>query len=127
MPPSQRPTDAELSILRVLWELGPSTVRTVFERLSSERAIGYTTILKLLQIMHEKRLVVRDTSARSHIYAAAASEEDTQRHLVGDLLERAFGGSASKLVLQALESGRVSQQEQEEVRRILEKYAGEDE
>src|SRR5688572_15715837 len=97
--PSRKPTDAELGILRVLWERGPSTVRQVAEALGRET--GYTTVLKLLQIMTEKGHVTRDEAARTHVYAAAYSEDQTQRQLVSDLLERAFGGSAAKLVLQA--------------------------
>src|SRR5262245_29866753 len=96
----RRPTDAELAILRVLWARGPSTVRQVTEALG--RGTGYTTTLKLLQIMTDKRLVARDESSRTHVYRAAFSEDETQRQLVGDLVDRVFGGSAAKLVLQAL-------------------------
>src|SRR5687767_13468898 len=99
---TRKPTDAELAILRVLWARGASTVRQVAETL--DRAVGYTTVLKLLQIMTEKGLVVRDESARTHVYEAAFSEDQTQRQLVNDLVERAFDGSAAKLVLQALAS-----------------------
>jgi predicted transcriptional regulator len=97
-----RPTDAELAILRVLWERGPSTVREVHDALSSSQDTGYTTVLKLLQIMTDKGLVVRDESQRAHVYAASESEQRTQRQLIGDLIDRAFGGSPSKLVMQAL-------------------------
>lgn len=114
-----RPTDAELGILRVLWERGPSTVRQVHESLTSERQTGYTTTLKLLQIMTEKGLVTRDASDRSHIYQAARSEELTQRQLVTDLLDRAFGGSAAKLVLQALASTKASPADLAEIRQLL--------
>src|SRR3954469_25516964 len=96
----KKPTDAELAILRVLWSRGPSTVREVAREMRRESA--YTTILKLLQIMIEKGLVVRDESPRTHVYEAAWTETQTQRHLVTDLLDRAFEGSASKLVMQAL-------------------------
>lgn len=127
MPSSNRPTDAELSILRVLWDEGPSTVRQVQERLETVRSIGYTTVLKLLQIMHEKGIVDRDESSRSHVYAAVRGEEETQRRLLGDLMERAFEGSASKLVLRALEAGEVSDSEMAQVRRILRRHGeGED-
>src|SRR5262249_19993125 len=102
----RKPTDAELAILRVLWSRGPSTVRQVADGL--DRNAGYTTILKLLQIMTEKGLVVRDESARTHVYDAAFSEDQTQRQLVADLLDRAFGGSAAKLVMQALASKKTS-------------------
>src|SRR5207248_5567823 len=96
----RRPTDAELAILRVLWTRGPSTVRQVAEAMGREA--GYTTVLKLLQIMTEKKLVRRDESTRTHVYEAAYSEDQTQRHLVADLLNRVFDGSAAKLVVQAL-------------------------
>jgi predicted transcriptional regulator len=97
-----RPTDAELSILRVLWDRGPSTVREVHERLSATQETGYTTVLKFMQIMHEKGLVARDDRNRAHIYVAAVSEEAVQTNLVRSLLERAFKGSAETLVLRAL-------------------------
>src|SRR6188508_425479 len=96
MPP--RPTDAELAILRVLWTRGPSTVRNVLDALNEQRATGYTTVLKLLQIMTDKQLVARDESDRTHIYRASFSEAATQRQLVDDLMHRAFGGSAMQLV-----------------------------
>ena len=99
---SSRPTDAELDILRVLWARGPSTVRQVHDELSRERPSAYTTALKMLQIMTEKGLVRRDDSERTHVYQSRLTEEQTQRQLVRDLLDRAFGGSASKLVMQAL-------------------------
>ena len=123
MKPSRRkPTDAELSILRVLWERGPSTVRQVAEAL--DRETGYTTVLKLLQIMTEKGLVVRDEASRTHIYAPASSEDQTQRQLVSDLLERAFGGSAAKLVLQALASSKTTPEELSEIRKLIDKQRG---
>ena len=115
-----RPTDAELSILRVLWERGPSTVRQVHEVLSRERPAAYTTALKLLQIMTEKGLVRRDDSDRTHIYHPRLSEEQTQRQLVRDLLDRAFGGSASKLVMQALAARRATPEELTEIRQLIE-------
>src|SRR2546423_8165303 len=107
-----KPTDAEVAILAILWKSGPCTVRQVHEQLERGRApsrknIGYTTVLKLMQIMAEKRLVERDESQRTHVYRAsrAASEQHTQRRLVRDLLDRAFGGSARKLVMHALAEG----------------------
>ena len=118
--PAPRPTDAELAILRVLWERGPSTVRQVHEILSRERPTAYTTALKLLQIMTEKGLVSRDETDRSHVYAPRLTEEQTQRQLVRDLLERAFGGSASKLVMQALNAKRATAEELGEIRRLIE-------
>ena len=119
-----RPTDAELAILRVLWEQGPSTVREVHEVLNSHRPSTYTTTLKLLQIMTEKKLVRRDESQRSHVYEARLTEEQTQRQLVGDLLDRAFGGSARKLVMQALSTKRASRKELAEIRRLLDQLDG---
>ena|SRR2546422_4881255 len=118
----RKPTDAELAILRVLWSRGPCTVRQVAEALGRET--GYTTILKLLQIMAEKSLVRRDETARTHVYEAAYSEDQTQRQLVTDLLERAFGGSASKLVLQALATSKATPKELAEIKKILEKHGG---
>jgi len=117
--PTPRPTDAELSILRVLWERGPSTVRQVHEVLGRERPTAYTTALKLLQIMTEKGLVDRDDRDRTHVFRARLTEEQTQRQLVRDLLDRAFGGSASKLVMQALASRRASPDELREIRRVI--------
>lgn len=121
MPVLPRPTDAELAILRVLWTLGPSTVRQVHESLVKERPSAYTTALKMLQIMTEKGLVERDESDRTHIYRARLSEEQTQQQLVGDLLDRAFGGSASKLVMQALATTRATPDELREIRQLIER------
>src|SRR5687768_17308177 len=103
-----RPTDGELDILRVLWTHGPATVRQVHDALAASRQTAYTTTLKLLQIMTEKGLVSRDESNRTHIYSPRLSEAHTQRQLVTDLLDRAFGGSALKLVMQALDSKKAS-------------------
>lgn len=119
-PAIPRPTDAELAILRVLWERGPSTVRQVHDVLSRERPTAYTTALKLLQIMTEKGLVRRDETERTHVYQARLSEEQTQRQLVRDLLDRAFGGSASKLVMQALAARRATPEELLEIRQLIE-------
>jgi BlaI family transcriptional regulator, penicillinase repressor len=118
----RKPTDAEVAILRVLWARGPSTVREVAEALGRET--GYTTVLKLLQIMTEKRLVVRDVSSRTHIYRAAQSQDQTERRLVGDLLDRVFDGSAAKLLLQALAARRASPEELDEIRKLLAKHRG---
>ena len=120
-----RPTDAELAILSVLWERGPSTVRDVHEELSRTQATGYTTILKLLQIMTEKGLVVRDESQRAHIYEARYSEQRTQRQLLGDLLDRAFGGSPAKLVMQALSGRKANSDELNLIRNLLDSLEGE--
>jgi predicted transcriptional regulator len=118
----RKPTDAELAILRVLWARGPSTVREVAEALGRQTA--YTTVLKLLQIMTEKRLVQRDDTARTHVYAAMYSEDQTQKQLVADLLHRAFDGSAGKLVLQALAAGKTSPEELAEIRKLLDTHRG---
>jgi predicted transcriptional regulator len=115
-----RPTDAELAILRILWAQGASTVRQVHDALSRERPAAYTTALKMLQIMTEKGLVRRDDSERTHIFQPRLTEEQTQRQLVRDLLDRAFGGSASKLVLQALTTRRASAEELGEIRKLIE-------
>ena len=118
-----RPTEAELEILRVLWARGPSTVRQVNESLSSaSRDIGYTTTLKFMQIMAEKGLVTRDESDRTHIYAARASQDQTQRQLVSDLVDRAFGGSAAALVLQALSAHSTSPAELAEIQKLIADY-----
>ena len=115
-----RPTEAELEILRVLWELGPATVRQVHEALATTRDTGYTTTLKLMQIMADKGLVTRDESARTHVYEARVSQEQTQRQLVNDLVERAFGGSAAALVLRALSTQKTSDEELEEIQKLIE-------
>jgi BlaI family transcriptional regulator, penicillinase repressor len=120
-----RPTDAELAILRVLWERGPSTVRDVHEILSSTQATGYTTVLKLMQIMTDKGLVVRDESQRAHVYEATHSEQKTQRQIVADLVRRAFGGSPAKLVMQALSGRKASASELNEIRELLDRLEGE--
>jgi predicted transcriptional regulator len=118
-PPAPRPTDAELAILRILWERGPSTVRQVHDILGRERQAAYTTALKTLQIMTEKGLVERDERDRTHIYRARLSEETTQRQLVRDLLDRAFGGSSTKLVMQALATKRASAEELRDIRKAI--------
>ena len=118
-PKLPQPTVAELGILRVLWRRGPSTVREIHEELNRTRRSGYTTVLKFLQIMTEKGLVTRDDSARSHVYRARLVEHHTQRHIVRDMLERAFGGSASKLVTAALSAKKASRAELKEIRKLL--------
>ncbi len=119
-----RPTDAELAILRVLWERGPSTVRQVFEVLSAERDLGYTTVLKMLQIMDEKGLVRRDDSDRTHVFSSRQTQSQTQQHMLTDLLDKAFGGSAKSLVMQALATRRASREELEEIRRLIDQAEG---
>lgn len=114
-----RPTDAELAILRVLWTHGPSTVREAHQILSAERPLAYTTTLKMLQIMTEKGLVAREEQGRQHVYRARHAERDMQRRLVGDLLDRAFGGSTASLVMQALAQKRATPEELKEIRRML--------
>ena len=119
--PPPRPTQTELEILRVLWQRGPSSVREVHQTMLETRAAGYTTVLKLMQIMARKGLVERDERERTHVYRAALAQEQTQRQLVTDLLERAFDGSASQLILQALAAKRTSPDEMEEIRKMLDK------
>ena len=123
-----RPTDGELAILRVLWTGGPATVRDIHAKLQGDggRAVGYTTVLKLLQIMTEKGLARRDETDRSHVYRAAASEDHTQKQLVRDLLDRAFGGSARKLILHALSAKKATPAELDEIRRLLDHMKGDD-
>jgi predicted transcriptional regulator len=124
MTPPPRPTPAELEILRLLWEHGPSTVREVQERMEQQRPTGYTTALKLLQIMTDKGLVRRNETARAHVYAARAPEDQTQRQLVRDLLDRAFGGSATKLVMHALSARKTSREELARIREMLDRLEG---
>src|ERR1700722_13631339 len=122
-----RPTDAELEILTVLWSLGPSTVRDVHETITRRKPAQYTTVLKTLQIMAEKGLVERNEKQRAHIYSAARPREWTQAQLAGDLLQRAFGGSAASLMLGALAAHRASPKELAELRKFLAEYKAEDE
>src|ERR1051326_1713068 len=117
-----RPTDAELEILTVLWSRGPSTVRSVHEVIAARRSAQYTTILKLLQIMDEKGLVRRDQAQRAHVYRAAQTREATQAQLAGDLLQRAFEGSAKGLMLGALAARKTSKKELAEIRELLNEY-----
>jgi BlaI family penicillinase repressor len=116
---SPRPTDSELEILAVLWERGPSTVRSVHTALSASKPTGYTTVLKLMQIMSEKGLVRRNETDRAHVYEARQPAEQTQRQLLRHLLDRAFNGSASRLVMQALATRTTSREELSEIRRML--------
>jgi predicted transcriptional regulator len=119
-----RPTDRELAILGILWDKGPSTVREVNEAMSRDEDIGYTTTLKLMQIMTDKGLLLRDESERTHIYRTAIPEEKMQRQLVGDLLNRAFSGSAEKLVMRALSAKKVSAKELARIRKLLNNLKG---
>ncbi|MDE3166588.1 MAG: BlaI/MecI/CopY family transcriptional regulator [Acidobacteriota bacterium] len=122
MPDLPRPTDAELEILTVLWSRGPSTVRDVHEVIAQRRPAQYTTVLKLMQIMAGKRLVSRDEKSRAHIYEAARPREATQRQLAGDLLDRAFAGSAAGLMMGALAARKASKKELAEIRRLLDQF-----
>ena len=119
-----RPTEAELEILRVLWDRGPSTVREVHTQITQARAAAYTTVLKLLQIMTDKGLVTRDEADRSHVYRPRVAEQVTQRQLVTDLLERAFKGSTASLVMQALDASRATPDELAEIRRLIDRRRG---
>ena len=122
--PLQKPTVSELEILRVLWARGPSTVREVHEQLSEKKALGYTTVLKLLQIMTAKGTVHRNEEQRAHVYEACQPATETKRQLVGDVLQRVFEGSASELLIHALEGRRTSKKELDELRRLLDEYEG---
>ena len=120
----QKPTASELEILRVLWARGPSTVREVYEALREQKTLGYTTVLKLLQIMTAKGTVRRNEDQRAHVYEACQPAEETKRQLVGDVLHRVFEGSASELMIHALEGRRTSKKELDELRRLLDEYEG---
>jgi len=115
-----KPTAGELEILRILWERGPSTVRKVYEELSEKKPIGYTTVLKLMQIMTTKGTVRRNEEQRAHVYEACLPAEKTKRQLAADVLQRVFDGSASELMMHALEGRKTSRKEIEQLRRILE-------
>jgi len=117
-----RPTDGELEILRVLWQRGASTVRDVYEALSKTKPIGYTTVLKLMQIMADKGLVRRDEEQRAHVYRARVPQQETQRQMVRDLLKRAFDDSAAQLVMQALASQKTSPEELAQIRQLLDEF-----
>lgn len=116
---SLKPTESELEILQVLWQRGQATVREVHEELSSTKDAGYTTTLKLMQIMNEKGLVKRDDSSKTHIYEAIANKEKTQQHLVGKMMNSLFDGSASQMVMRALGSSKPSKTEIEEIQKLL--------
>jgi predicted transcriptional regulator len=118
------PTDRELAILGVLWDRGPSTVREVHEALHQDVETGYTTTLKLMQIMVDKGLLVREDASRRHIYRPTVTEERTQKQLIGDLLDRVFAGSAEKLVLRALSAKKVPPAELKRIRKMLDEMEG---
>jgi len=113
------PSNAELEILRILWRRGPSTVRDVHDELKGERDVGYTTVLKIMQVMAEKKLVTRDESERSHVYKPAVEEKSVKRRLVSELLDKAFDGSAAQLVMQALSDKRASPEDLRKIRKLL--------
>lgn len=115
-----RPAEFELTILRILWRKGTATVREVFEELRLERQLGYTTVLKTMLILLDKGLVLRDTSQRSHIYRAASQEQETQSSLMRDLFQKAFGGSAKKLVMAAIKEAPLSREDEAEIKALLE-------
>jgi len=119
-----RPTKLELAILKVMWEAGPRSVREIQAILNESKPTGYTTVLKMLQIMTEKGLVDKDESVRPQIYRARYSQEQTQRHLVSDLLQRAFGGSVKALVMQALATKKSSTKEIEAIEKLLDRIEG---
>jgi BlaI family penicillinase repressor len=114
-----KPTESELEILKILWNQGPSTVREVHDEITKQKEAGYTTILKLMQIMHDKGLVKRDESSRAHVYEAVVQADDTEQSLVSDLMDRVFGGSAQKLVMRALEAKSASKEELSQIRSLL--------
>jgi predicted transcriptional regulator len=114
-----KPTESELEILQILWQNGPCSVRFVNEQLNRKREVGYTTTLKLMQIMHEKGLALRNTDSRSHIYEANVREEETQQRLLGELMDGAFRGSALKLVMQALGNAKTSPEELDEIKALI--------
>jgi len=122
MEPQPRPTDAELEILRIIWSRGPSTVREVFDEMAKARNAGYTTVLKFMQIMMEKGLLKRTETHRVHMYEATVPQEQTQRQLVRDLADRAFGGSPSSLVMQALAAKPASMEDLAQIRMMLDEY-----
>ena len=119
-----RPTKAELAILRVLWEKGARSVREIRGILNEDKPTGYTTVLKMLQIMTEKGLVDRDESVRPQIYRARYSQRQTQRHLLSDLIQRAFGGSVKALVIQALATKKSSRKDLEAIEKLLDRFEG---
>src|ERR1700688_504736 len=121
-PETQKPTVSELEILRILWARGPSTVREVHDALSKKKRIGYTSVLKLMQIMTEKGSVRRNEDQRAHVYEANQAAEQTTRQLAGDVLQRVFEGSASQLMMHALAGRRASREEIDELRRLLDEH-----
>ena len=124
-PNTLQPTEVELQILRILWELGPSPVREIHRKLEAEKGTNYSTTVKMLSVMLEKGLVKRDEDASPHIYRAAATREKTGRKMLGDLIEKVYSGSAMSLVLQALSSTKATREELEEIRKLLDQMEAE--
>jgi predicted transcriptional regulator len=124
-PRSSQPTEVELQILRILWDLGPSVVREIHRRLEAAKGTSYSTTVKMLSVMLEKGLVTRDEEAQPHIYRAALTRGGAGRQLVRDLIDKVYNGSALSLVLQALSTHRATQEERDEIRRLLDKMEGE--
>ena len=126
MKQADKPTEGELEILSVLWNTGPATVRQVHREIAALRGqpVAYTTVLKLLQIMTEKGLVAREESSRAHVYRAAVEKEQTQRRLLADLRDKAFGGSAAQLIMQALSGPPATAEELQEIREMLDRFEG---
>ncbi len=122
--PSSNPTEVELQILAVLWERGPSTVREVHTALEADRDTGYSTTLKMMQVMTEKGLLLKDDSQRPQVYRPALSQEQAQMQFVDDLIQRVFGGAADKLILRAINSHHVSPEDLEQIRKLLRKLEG---
>ena len=118
-PPAQHPTNVELAILRVLWQRGPSPVGVIHQTLRAQRKTSYSTTLKMIQVMFDKGILVRDESVRPHLYRPAVSQEQTQSALVDDLVQRAFGGVASRMVVRALATGRIRPEELAEIRKLI--------
>jgi predicted transcriptional regulator len=123
-PPSTLPTASELAILNVIWQHGPSTVREVYRTLAADREMGYSTVLKFMQIMTEKGSLIRDESVRPQVYRAARPRRDTQRFLVRDLISRVFGGSSASLVMQALADQKATPDERRRIRELLDSLDG---
>ena len=122
MKKAPKPTESELEILSVLWNEGSATVREIHETISQQRDIGYTTVLKMMQLMYEKGLLTRDESSRAHVYEPAVAETQTQKTMMLDFVDRVFGGSAQKMVMSALESKTTSKEELSEIKRMIETY-----
>lgn len=123
--PSTHPTDVELAILQVIWDRGPSTVREVHEALEAERQVGYSTTLKMIQVMHAKGLLKRDDTVRPQRYRAVTSRSRTQRRMIDNLVEKAFGGAASQMLVQALSTKRLEADELAELKEVIERLEGE--